>query len=138
MARCFEEADLVLTLGRDGVYGHRDHVTATRWVQDALGDRAPDAFGVVFEPGVFDAQWKSFVKRRPELAVADWIANGRGTDVGDEAWRVEIGAVEDAKRAAIRAHRSQLRGPDESAFFVPGTLPLLLGCERFERLVSHR
>lgn len=127
--------DLVLTLGRDGIYGHRDHVVVTSWVEAALAQVAGvEAFGVVFEPGVFDTQWTGFAKRRPELAVADWIARGRGTALGDEAWSVDITAVEAAKKAAIRAHRSQLRGPDEAAFFVPGTLPLMLGVERFERL----
>lgn len=139
----FREARLVLTLGRDGVYGHRDHVAVTRWVEAALdavgelGEATPEGFGVVFEPGVFDAQWTSFVRRRPELAVEDWIAKGRGVPPGEEAWRVGISEVEPAKRAAIRAHRSQLRGPDEAAFFVPGTLPLMLGVERFERLGSR-
>jgi LmbE family N-acetylglucosaminyl deacetylase len=126
--------ELVLTLGRDGIYGHRDHVAVTRWVAAAAAEVAVVAYGVVFEPGVFDTQWRSFAKRRPELAVAEWIDNGRGTRLGEEAWRVEIGHVEPHKRAAIRAHRSQLRGPDEAAFFVPGTLPLMLGVERFERL----
>ncbi len=132
--------DRVLTLGRDGIYGHRDHVAVTRWVEAALlrlgseGRPVPDAFGVVFPPGVFDAQWTSFAKRRPELAIEDWITRGRGTVLGDEAWTVDIVAVESVKRQAIRAHASQLRGPDESAFFVPGTLPLMLGFERFERL----
>lgn len=136
----FLGAGLVLTLGRDGIYGHRDHVAVTRWVEAALaslGEGAPEAFGVVFEPGVFDAQWTSFSRRRPELAVADWIAKGRGVPPGEEAMRVAIEAVEAVKRAAIRAHRSQLRGPDEAAFFVPGTLPLMLGVERFERLGSR-
>lgn len=128
--------ELVLTLGRDGIYGHRDHVAVTRWVEAALRrcGRPPVAFGVVFAPGVFDAQWKSFVKRRPELAVSDWIARGRGTPFGEEGWAVEIQTVEADKRAAILAHRSQLRGPDEASFFVPGTLPHMLGVERFERL----
>jgi LmbE family N-acetylglucosaminyl deacetylase len=136
--------DRVLTLGRDGIYGHRDHVAVTRWVEAALvrlgsdGRPVPAAFGVVFPPGVFDAQWTSFAKRRPELAVSDWIAKGRGTALGDEAWSVDIGAVENLKRQAIRAHASQLRGPDEAAFFVPGTLPLMLGFERFERLGPGR
>lgn len=136
----FLGAELVLTLGRDGIYGHRDHVAVTRWVEAALaqlearGEGPPAAFGVVFEPGVFDAQWSSFARRRPELAVTDWIAKGRGVPPGEEAMRVGIEAVEAVKRAAIRAHRSQLRGPDEAAFFVPGTLPLMLGIERFERL----
>lgn len=138
----FRGARLVLTLGRDGVYGHRDHVAVTGWVEAALAEidgreGVPEAFGAVFEPGVFDAQWTSFVRRRPELAVADWIAKGRGVRLGEEAWRVGIVEVEAAKRAAIRAHRSQLRGPDEAAFFVPGTLPLMLGVERFERLGSR-
>ncbi|HRE89915.1 MAG TPA: PIG-L family deacetylase, partial [Myxococcota bacterium] len=131
------DAEIVLTLGRDGIYGHRDHVAVTRWVEVALselGQATPEAFGVVFEPGVFDAQWTGFSRRRPELAVADWIAKGRGTASGEEALRVAIGGVEAVKRAAIRAHKSQLRGPDEAAFFVPGTLPLMLGEERFERL----
>jgi LmbE family N-acetylglucosaminyl deacetylase len=141
LAERLRGTDLVLTLGRDGIYGHRDHVAVTRWVEAALGElgeAAPEAFGVVFEPGVFDAQWTGFSRRRPELAVADWIAKGRGTVFGEEALRVDIAGVEAVKRAAIRAHKSQIRGPDEAAFFVPGTLPLMLGVERFERLGAGR
>ncbi|MCC6619863.1 MAG: PIG-L family deacetylase [Deltaproteobacteria bacterium] len=129
---------LVLGLGVDGIYGHRDHVTATRWIRRALaalGPDAPPAYGVVFAPGLFDATWASFARRRPELAARDWIGSGRGTPRGAEALVVPIGPeIEAVKRAAIRAHGSQLRGPDETAFFVPGTFVHLLGEERFERL----
>lgn len=140
LAACMAGAGLVLGLGRDGVYGHRDHVATTRWIERALhaltldGRAAPPSYGVVFAPGIFDTTWSSFVKRRPTLAVPDWITSGRGTPEGHEAARVDIGAVEDVKRRAIRAHRSQLRGADEAAFFVPGTLVHMLGRERFERL----
>jgi len=142
LAARMRSVGLVLTLARDGIYGHRDHVTATRWVERALaslGGAAPPAYGVTFAPGLFDATWASFARRRPELAEPDWIAAGRGTPIGHEALAVPLdAAVEDLKRRAVRAHASQLRGPDEDAFFVPGTFRHMLAVERFERLAAPR
>lgn len=123
--------DLLLSLGRDGAYGHPDHVALHRWVLETwttlTGPKPPLLFPV-FPRGLFLPQWEKckHMMGDPPVPAAE--------DMGSDAWHYEvpIRVVRQHKLAAIAAHRSQLPGGDAEAMFPPGIVRALLEVERFE------
>ncbi|MCZ2109929.1 MAG: PIG-L family deacetylase [Dehalococcoidia bacterium] len=121
-------ADLVLTLGADGVYGHPDHVTLHRWVTTAWhsleGERPPLLFAA-FPRGLFIPQWVRCIGMmgNPPSPARDEIG------APDAHYRINITDVANTKLRAIAAHRTQLPGGDPDAIFPHGIVASLLDFE---------
>ncbi len=123
-------ADLVLSLGADGAYGHPDHVALARWVLEgweSLPSSRPPLLLSAFPPGLFLAQWAKCLGMMgdpPSPAAAEL-----GT--APAHYEISVAAVRDLKLASIAAHRTQLPGGDPEALFPPGIVSTLLDVERF-------
>ena len=116
-----EDADVLTCYDRIGGYGHPDHIQVHR-----VGRRAGELAGT---PRVYEATSNRDEFRRM-MAMAreagqdapDLDPEGFGSPEAELTTRVDVTPWLDAKRAAMRAHRSQI--PDDSFF-------LTLDDERF-------
>jgi LmbE family N-acetylglucosaminyl deacetylase len=124
------QADLVLSLDRDGAYGHPDHVALAAWVMAGwklLAEPRPPLLLAAFPPGLFVAQWEkchSMMGNPPSPLAAD-------LGVARSHYSVDIRPVRELKLRSISAHRTQLPGGDPEALFPPGIVADLLDVERF-------
>jgi LmbE family N-acetylglucosaminyl deacetylase len=124
-------ADLVLSLGADGAYGHPDHLAVHRWVAEAAAglDEPPLVLFAAFPRGLFLPQYEkclaSGVMGDPPLLPADEV----GVDAPDV--RIDVTAVREVKLEAIAAHRTQLPHGLPEALFPPGLVAALLDEEWF-------
>lgn len=111
-------ADVVLALGDDGGYGHRDHVALTR----ALRAQVDKPMWLTTYPeGMFEPFRAALEKRRPGLCVADPL----GTHASE--FDVALTEVERARKlAAIACHRSQIAGGDPMRFLSADLMPFFL------------
>ncbi len=125
--------DVVITLGRDGVYSAIDHRAWTDIVATALMGWSPAVrvLHAAFPQGMFDSLYRALRRAGGSPAVVDLGAATLGTDPGQVHLRIAIDAVRDEKIAAVAAHRSQLRGGDPWSFLRPGVLGVLLSEEWF-------
>lgn len=100
---------LVVTLGRDGAYGHRDHLAWTAIVAAAVRALppagAPRLLHASFPRGHF-ARLHELGRRAG--AVADLDPAQLGTDAERVELRLDVHALAERKLAACRAHDSQL------------------------------
>jgi LmbE family N-acetylglucosaminyl deacetylase len=128
------EPHLLLTLGPDGAYGHADHLACTALLSEVAAELrpAPRVLHAVFPPGLFAPVHRALRKHLgPELIRGD--ASQLGAAPSGAQWVLQLeAAAAAAKRAAIVAHRSQLRSVDPPVFLWPGLLERLLQQERFE------
>jgi LmbE family N-acetylglucosaminyl deacetylase len=142
-----QQPQVVISLGADGAYGHPDHVALHRLVVAAVraaagGDRfAPQDFGpphrvrrvlyCAFAPGLFRPQYDRMLGS--DLASAMRLVDPKRLGVQRESvqFEVAIGAVAEAKKAAIACHQSQLSGGDVNDLFPPGMVRQLLDHEFF-------
>jgi N-acetyl-1-D-myo-inositol-2-amino-2-deoxy-alpha-D-glucopyranoside deacetylase len=124
---------VVITLGRDGVYGAIDHRAWTGIVTAALAPWSPAVrvLHAAFPRGLFDSLYRALRRAGGTPAVVDPEAATLGADPGQVHLRITIDAVRDRKVAAVAAHRSQLRGGDPRSFLRPGLLDALLSEEWF-------
>jgi len=127
-----ERPRAVLALGRDGAYGHPDHLAVYRWVTAAwqsLKEPRPALLHAAFPPGLFLPQYEKCVESGI-MGAPPLLAPG---EVGDRDchYKVPIQRVAEKKLQAIAAHRSQLPGGDPHALFPPGVVAALLETERF-------
>ncbi len=121
---------VVVTLGRDGAYGHADHVAVT----DAVGAAVASCGSVVrllhcqFPRGLFAPVHAAM--RRLGVALADGVGTGAlGIDPDRVHLRLPLDALPDARQAklrAIAAHRSQRPSDDPRSFLRPGLIDPLL------------
>ncbi|MYH43230.1 MAG: GlcNAc-PI de-N-acetylase [Acidimicrobiaceae bacterium] len=141
-----EQADLLTCYDANGIYGHPDHIKVHR-----VGVRAAELAGVdlVYEATLNREHFRSTMKELMRMAAEAGLDTIRERDqaefeaelddgtIGVDSARIthhiDVSAALDAKRAAIRAHVSQI--PADS-FFV--ALPdeafaLVLGTEWFIR-----
>lgn len=124
------EADLVLSLGPDGAYGHPDHVALARWVREgweSLGALRPPLLLAAFPPGLFIPQ------REKCLAMMGNPASPAAAELGvsEPDYAVDVSSRRDIKLKSIAAHRTQLPGGDAEALFPRGIVAALLDVERF-------
>jgi LmbE family N-acetylglucosaminyl deacetylase len=132
------QADVVLSLGQDGAYGHPDHLAVYEWVRDAVAtlDAAPLALFAAFPRGLFLPQYErcvaSGIMGDPPLLAPE----GLGVDQPDVA--ISIASVRDLKLAAIGAHRTQLPAGDPRALFPEAIVDALLEEERFTAAPEQR
>lgn len=124
--------DVVLSLGRDGAYGHPDHLAVFRWVTEAMAaaNDEPALLLAAFPAGLFLPQYElcrtvGVLGDPPVLEPGDLGA-------GKVHYRVPIGDTAGQKLAAIAAHRTQLPDGDPRALFPPRIIDGLLSIERFE------
>jgi len=124
--------DVVLTLGRDGAYGHPDHTALHRWVFETWSGlpprERPALLFPVFPKGLFLPQYEKCIRMMGEPP------NPPREAVGSDISHYQLGIepVAPAKLAAIAAHSSQLPGGEPGAIFPPGIVSALLDTERFE------
>lgn len=105
---------VVLTLGRDGVYGHRDHLALTELVAGAVtGQRLLE---VAFPRDLFRPVFQR-LRRAPGRVV---VPGPLGVTRAEVDLVVDITAVAHRKRAALEAHASQLVGGRWETFLLPG------------------
>jgi LmbE family N-acetylglucosaminyl deacetylase len=117
---------VVVTLGDDGVYGHRDHLACTAIVASALApmNRSQRVLHAVFPRQLFAPVWRALRRSAGGTLVADLDPRTLGVDAPD--LRLDIRAVRDRKLAAIAAHGSQLASGDPHTFLRPGLVERLL------------
>lgn len=119
------DADLVLTLGEDGAYGHPDHLATTRLVERARFDAT--LLHAAFPRGVF-APIHRLIGRHVALEVD---ADALGTDRDAVDLVVDVRPYRDVKLACVAAHRSQVPGGDPRRFLRRGFIDALLDEEWF-------
>lgn len=121
---------VVVTLGGDGGYGHRDHLAVTRLALRACADLEPlpRVLHCAFPPGLFAPVWRML---RPVVDPSVRL-DDLGAEWQDAPLVVDVRPVRERKIAALAAHRSQLPpGGDPMGFLVPGLLAALLDEERY-------
>jgi len=129
---------VLLGLGDDGGYPHRDHVALVAACVAAcavLGPTAPPHWQAAFAPGIFAPLLRA-LRRAGATSLLDpaWPAERLGwRGAQQQAVCLDIGALAARKTAAIAAHRSQLRGGDPLALLGPGVVASLLERETWGR-----
>jgi len=129
--------DVVVTLGPDGAYGHRDHTRTAHVVTALLGDQpaqsGPRLLRAVWPRGLFDPLWRA-LRAGPGATLLDPAIDpplGSPPSADHIVVRVD-GPAAEAKLAALAAHRSQLRGGDPMTLLPRRILASLLVEERYE------
>jgi LmbE family N-acetylglucosaminyl deacetylase len=111
--------DVVVTLGRDGVYGHADHVALTHAVGIAIAlARRPSprlrVLHTLFPRGLF-APLRRALQRGNAVPLVPPAPLGGDVTRADITLELDPALVA-RKRSAIAAHVSQLRGDDPMTF----------------------
>ena len=100
---------VVVSLGPDGAYGHRDHLAWTTIVETAVRalppDQAPRLLHAVFPRGHFA---RLYELGRRTGAVAELDPAQLGVDPDQVELRLDVRTLAERKLAACRAHDSQL------------------------------
>ncbi len=112
---------VVVGLGADGAYGHRDHLAVQAWLRTALaslptGDR-PRLLEAAFPADLFEPVYRRLRKKHPDKVKAGPPEAGFGIQRGAADLVIDIRPQAAVKRAALAAHRSQTR-PD-GRFILP-------------------
>lgn len=102
--------DLVVTLGGDGAYGHRDHLAWTAIVDAAVqalpAAATPRLLHAVFPRGLFTRV--SQLGKRGGAVAADFDSDAVGVARDAVQLRLDVRPLRDAKLASCLAHDSQL------------------------------
>jgi LmbE family N-acetylglucosaminyl deacetylase len=119
---------VVVTLGRDGVYGSLDHRAWTAIVDAAVESLAapPRLLHAVFPPGLFSPLWRALHRRRGARLVADLDPRTLGVAAAAVDLRLDIRPERARKLAAIAALGSQLVDGDPFTLLFPGLVERLL------------
>lgn len=110
------QPEVMIAFDPHGIYGHVDHVvmhraaTAAFWSAGAVTDAPPKR---LFQTVMTAARLRTMQDARPGGPLAELDADVYGVGEGDLALVVNVAAQREKKRAAIRAHRSQV-GPRSS------------------------
>lgn len=134
IARCDEAlrevgAQVVVTLGSDGAYGHPDHVALHRAVETVFATTAADSalLFAVFPKGLFLPQYEKCIGMLgvPPDPPVEAIGSARWD------WELDVSTAREAKLGALSAHRSQRPAGDARAIFPAGIVDALLAVERY-------
>lgn len=128
-----EEADAVITVGWDGIYGHEDHIACTRLVGRAVDElpAEPRVLHAAFPRGLFGPVWRRLKRHRSVRIVEEIELGDLGIERDEADLCVDVTSVRDLKLAAVAAHASQLADGDPTSFVFPGLLEPLLEEEWF-------
>ena len=124
---------IVISLGMDGAYGHRDHIAlaaAVRRIQQTGGDSFR-LWEVAFPSGLFWPIYRRLRRHIPVLVAQGWERSNFGAFSRDLSWRIPLGFTATKKVEAVGAHRSQLDAGRPHSFLVEGLLGDLLTEETF-------
>jgi LmbE family N-acetylglucosaminyl deacetylase len=122
---------LLITLGKDGVYGHEDHLATTAAVSRAVRNTNIRVLHSAFEKGLFAPLHRNLKRWRPDLIGPNIRRSELGSRREDVDICIDIESVRAQKLAAIKAHHSQLQDGDPMSFLMPGLVEQLLTEERF-------
>ncbi len=104
-------ARAVVTLGRDAVYGHKDHHIATRWVDQVDVERVLHA---AFPAGMFEPMYRYLWRKRFPFVAPGMRREHFGTTRDAVDLIVDVAPVLARKRASMAAHATQCGGdPDQ-------------------------
>ena len=84
---------IVITMGRDGGYGHRDHLALTAAVRRVHQD-PPSLFRlweVAFTKELFWPIYRKLIRYAPSLVVEGWDRSRFGVSCSDISWRIPLG-----------------------------------------------
>lgn len=123
-------ADLVLSLGPDGAYGHPDHLALHRWVREGCERARAPLLEAAFPKGLFTPQYWKCRGAGTLGSLPPFGPDALGTDAPDIRLPLSH-ELRERKVAALAAHRSQLPGGDPLALFPPGIVDRLLVEEWF-------
>ena len=125
--------DVVVTLGDDGVYGHRDHIACTRAVTAALKRSTTDVrlLHCAFGRDVFAPVRRALLKWGGGRILDPEVSGPLGIDASEATERVDIREFRDHKLRALTAHASQLKQGDPFTFLGGGLVDQLLEEEWF-------
>lgn len=124
--------DVVVTLGPDGVYGHRDHVALTALLAEILPAPPPRWLQAAFPPGAMEPLRRALRRARPSPIDPRVGALGEAPPSAPGAALVlPAGALRGAKEAAIAAHATQLRRGEVGSFLHAAVLGGMLDGEAY-------
>lgn len=105
-------ADLVVSYGPDGGYGHSDHVAVHRAVAAAVATQEPRPrwLQLAFPPGLFDSFAAATAAKAPELIHPSVDMEALGVRRDEVDWVLDVAPVASAVAAAMEAHASQRDG----------------------------
>ena len=123
--------DVVLTMGRDGAYGHPDHVACSVALSRAVAAlvKPPTVLHVAFPAGLFDELRRRL--RRAALPLEPVPPDGASPD-----YAVRTRDFASHKLDSLAAHRSQLIDGNARNFLLPGLMGALLEEELFQHVAG--
>lgn len=127
-------AQVVVSFGEDGAYGHADHVTCANQTLAVVQRLAapPRLLRCAFAPGAFSAVHRNFA-RFMDAAALPVAAEALGCPPAAGELRLSLDhALVAQKRAAVTAHDSQLPRGDADRMLAPGLLARLCREERYQ------
>jgi LmbE family N-acetylglucosaminyl deacetylase len=113
---------VVLSLGKDGAYGHVDHIACHQMLHRALDLDLLDGVRVVesaFPRGRFDGIRDLLKRVAPHLLAPGHENTPLGIARSDADLCVDISALSSEKLEVLRAHQSQLPGGKTERFLLP-------------------
>jgi LmbE family N-acetylglucosaminyl deacetylase len=140
--------DVIVTFDHNGVYGHPDHIAATRAATAAAIAAADAGFeGSTLSPHAtpkfYYFAWTQEVSVAYEAAFGDLVMNIDGVERRAVTWphwtistRVDTSAYWDCVWDAIKCHRSQLPGYQKLLDLADEYHQALWGCLTFHRVYS--
>ncbi len=123
-------AEVILSLGPDGAYGHQDHLAVHRWTREAAERSGAALLEATFAPGLFLPQYER-CRSGGLLGDAPLIRPHELGSANPDIVLPLTPELRSLKRAAIAAHRSQLPGGEPEALFPRGIVETLLEREAF-------
>jgi LmbE family N-acetylglucosaminyl deacetylase len=134
---------VIITFGLEGVYGHRDHVSISRFVTSAFYSSCEMNLsrGLQFRVKLYHTAYHRSLFERLRNQRVEFNIEVDGTihrisGVPDEKITtvIDVGDFQSQKREAFRCHRSQLRPGDFRWMIMEGKLMELLVTERLVRV----
>ena len=120
---------IVITMGQDGVYGHRDHIACSAMVGSALNSvdqtQSIRLLHSAFPKRLFLPIYRSLQKVDKPSITAEMNADQIGVEDKRIDLKLNLAMLKPIKQQAIRAHTSQ------QGFFPPAILDWLLQKEHF-------